>query len=175
MAAKKRERKKRSKSTVAVGSNVAPVATQDETEAAASATPNETGNRVPIRSTKETASEFIRRQLGQGKSPAEVVLAAEAAGLTFSRALIYAVKSRTGRTSRQRAKEGIPRGARPRGPRPRAPNNSTVADATDESRFRRAALDLGIDRAKQLLEDLSRAIEALLSERRGTHRLWHRR
>lgn len=160
--ATKRARKKRSKSTVAVGSDVAPAATQDESEAAAPATPNETGNRVPIRSTNEKASDFIRRQLGEGKSPAEVVRAAEAAGLKFSRALIYAVKSRTGRASRQRATESTSRDAGPRGRRAKVPNNSTVASVTDESRFRRAALDLGIYRAKQLLEDLSRAIEALL-------------
>ncbi|HEX4340503.1 MAG TPA: hypothetical protein VH062_31560 [Polyangiaceae bacterium] len=97
---------------------------------------------------KQSASEFVRAQPGTMKA-SEVVAAGVKQGIKFSTNLVYAVRS-SGK------KPGGARGGR-RGPgRPAASGNG-------EATFRQLALDLGIARARQVLDSLESRLRELVS------------
>jgi hypothetical protein len=115
-------------------------------------------------SMNEAPSDFIRRHLSAGKTPAEIVAAAEASGVQFTRGLIYAVKTRLaqptpirapGQTARLYAAKLATGAITPRG-------KKAESSANDEAQFKRVALALGINRAKELLDDVERAVNAVI-------------
>ncbi len=92
---------------------------------------------------KPTASEFVRSQPVTLKA-SEVVAAGAKAGLTFSTNLVYAVRSSGG------GRKGGARG------------KSSGTSGALEMTLRRAALDLGIGRARQVIDDLERRLRDLI-------------
>jgi hypothetical protein len=99
---------------------------------------------------KQSASEFVRSQPGSMKA-SEVVAAGAKQGIKFSTNLVYAVRSSK--------KPGGSRGGR-RGPGRRA---AAGGDGGGESTFRQMALDLGIARARQILDGLETKLRELIS------------
>jgi len=90
---------------------------------------------------KVSASDFVRSQPSSMKA-ADVVAAGAKQGLKFSTNLVYAVRSGAGR----------------RGPARAAAAGSGAPDAT----FRRLALDLGIAKARHIIDDLERRLRELI-------------
>jgi hypothetical protein len=99
---------------------------------------------------KQSASEFVRAQAGSMKA-SEVVAAGAKQGIKFSTNLVYAVRS-SGK------KSGGARGGR-RGPGRKA----AAGSGGGESMFRQLALDLGIARARQVLDGLEARLRELVS------------
>jgi hypothetical protein len=99
---------------------------------------------------KPSASEFVRSQPASMKA-SEVVAAGAKQGIKFSTNLVYAVRSSGG-------KPGAGRGGR-RG-RGRA---VAAAGGHHESSFRQLALDLGLARARQVLDSLESKLRELIS------------
>jgi hypothetical protein len=97
---------------------------------------------------KQSASEFVRAQPASMKA-AEVVAAGAKQGIKFSTNLVYAVRSS--------GNKGVGRRGRGRG---RAA--AVVSGGGDESTFRRLALDLGIARARQVLDGLESKLRELI-------------
>src|ERR1700742_2445700 len=88
---------------------------------------------------KPSASEFVRSQPGSMKA-SEVVAAGAKQGIKFSTNLVYAIRSSGSRA-------GATRGGR------RGRGSAMAAGAGHhESTFRQLALDLGLSRARQVLE-----------------------
>jgi hypothetical protein len=97
---------------------------------------------------KQSASEFVRAQPASMKA-SEVVQAGAKRGIKFSTNLVYAVRS-------SKRPAGSRRGGR-RGPgRPAGASGS-------EATFRQLALDLGIGRARQVLDSLEARLRELVS------------
>ncbi|HEX3595587.1 MAG TPA: hypothetical protein VHU80_10805 [Polyangiaceae bacterium] len=96
---------------------------------------------------KQSASEFVRAQPASMKA-SEVVQAGAKQGIKFSTNLVYAVRS-----------SKRPAGARGgrRGP------GRPAASSSGESTFRQLALDLGIARARQVLDGLEAKLRELIS------------
>ena len=101
---------------------------------------------------KQSASEFVRSQPASMKA-SEVVAAGAKQGIKFSTNLVYAVRS-SGKRS------GGARGGR-RGPGRRAAAGAVGGGS--ESTFRQLALDLGIARARQVLDGLEARLRDLIS------------
>lgn len=99
---------------------------------------------------KPSASEFVRSQPASMKA-SEVVAAGAKQGIKFSTNLVYAVRSSGG-------KPGAGRGGR-RG-RGRA---VAAGGGHHESTFRQLALDLGLARARQVLDSLETKLRELIS------------
>jgi hypothetical protein len=99
---------------------------------------------------KQSASEFVRSQAGSMKA-SEVVAAGAKQGIKFSTNLVYAVRSS--------GKKPGARGGR-RGPGRKA---AAAASGGGESTFRQLALDLGIARARQVLDGLEARLRELIS------------
>jgi hypothetical protein len=161
MAAKKRAKRRQARKSTAAPSSVTERAdvkaeandpAEPPEQAAESVAPTGVGDEKP--------SDFIRRHLGAGKTPTEIVAAAEESGLKFSRALIYAIKGKLGQSSSRRSAERplkVARSVRRPGGR-----QSAAPSVNGETEFRRVAFELGIERSRHLLNDLERAIEALI-------------
>jgi len=97
---------------------------------------------------KPSASEFVRSQPASMKA-SEVVAAGAKQGIKFSTNLVYAVRSSGGKPGAG--------GRRGRG-------RSVVAGGGHhESTFRQLALDLGIARARQVLDSLETKLRELIS------------
>jgi hypothetical protein len=98
-----------------------------------------------------SASDFIRKQ-SASMAPADVVKAGAAAGLKFSRNLVYAVRGRS-------AGGGRRKGAKRRGRRTAA----AVAATGREAQFRQLVLDLGIARSRALLAQVEDGMRRLIA------------
>jgi len=98
---------------------------------------------------KPSASEFVRAQPATMKA-SEVVAAGAKQGIKFSTNLVYAVRS-------SGSKPGAGRGGR------RGPGRAAALTGGNESVFRKLALDLGISRARQVLDGLESKLRELIS------------
>jgi hypothetical protein len=106
------------------------------------------GRGRPATGGKPTASDFVRTQPAS-MGAAEVVAAGAKQGFKFSTNLVYAVRSAAGKGKVGRGK-GRGRGA------------AKVANSGSEATFRKLALDLGLGRARQALDDLERGLAQLI-------------
>lgn len=105
------------------------------------------GTSGPTTKNGMSASDFVRSMPATMKAK-EVVAAGKAKGIRFSANLVYAVR-------RTKADGG---GKMNRGSRSR----SDVASTGDLASFKRMALELGLNRAKQALAELERALSEML-------------
>jgi len=96
-----------------------------------------------------SASDFVRTQPDTMKA-ADVVAAGAQQGLTFSANLVYMVRSKSGKA---------PTGRRGR---PRLTTNGASANGGMDASFRKLAIDLGIGRARALLDGLERRIAEII-------------
>jgi hypothetical protein len=97
---------------------------------------------------KPTASEFVRTQPATMKA-GDVVSAGAAKGLKFSTNLVYAVRSAGGGKRGPRASKG-------------SKTASVSLSGGTEATFRRLSLDLGIGRARLLLDELEKKLKELI-------------
>lgn len=100
-----------------------------------------------------SASDFIRKQ-SASMTPADVVKAGAAAGLKFSRNLVYAVRGRSAGGRRRKGLRGRPRGRRAA---------AVVAATGREAQFRQLVLDLGIARSRALLAQVEDGMRRLIA------------
>jgi hypothetical protein len=98
---------------------------------------------------KPSASDFVRAQPASMKA-GDVVAAGAKQGLKFSTNLVYAVRSSGGRRAR---------GAAGRAPRA---GRASVAATGSEATFRKLALELGISRARTVLDELEKRLRELI-------------
>ncbi len=95
----------------------------------------------------QNASAFIRKQPAS-MSPKEIMEAGKKAGLKFSINLVYAVRSRAG-------------SAKPKGKR--RVRRAAAGSNASEAQFRRLVLDLGLGRAKALVDEVERGMKQLIA------------
>lgn len=99
---------------------------------------------------KPSASDFVRSQPATMKA-GDVVAAGAKQGLKFSTNLVYAVRS----SGSKRAENAAGRGARASTP--------TAAATGAEATFRKLSLELGIGRARSVLDELERKLRELIA------------
>jgi hypothetical protein len=106
-------------------------------------------------------------------APADVVKAGAAAGLTFSRNLVYEVRARLKNRPKKKGPKtprarvaSAPRATKRAATAQRAHRTSAgparAASASQEQAFLMSALEVGMGRARELLDELDRRIEALV-------------
>jgi len=98
---------------------------------------------------KQSASDFVRAQPASMKA-GDVVSAGAKQGIKFSTNLVYAVRAAAG-------KRGGGRGGARRG------RGAAAGGGGGEATFRQLALDLGIGRARQLIDSLESRLRELIS------------
>jgi hypothetical protein len=98
---------------------------------------------------KQSASDFVRAQPASMKA-GDVVSAGAKQGIKFSTNLVYAVRAAAG-------KRGGGRGGARRG------RGVAAGGGGGEATFRQLALDLGIGRARQLIDSLESRLRELIS------------
>jgi hypothetical protein len=103
------------------------------------------------------ASAFIRDQLANGKSTADIISEGKKAGLNFSRSLVYAVKAASAPKRAGKARTVATSAARP------AKSAAAASDTDNEVLFRKLAFEMGLVRARALLDDLERRLVKLLN------------
>ena len=99
---------------------------------------------------KQSASDFIRAQPASMKA-GDVVTAGSKQGIKFSTNLVYAVRSSGGPKAGGRGRRGAGRAA------------VSSGGGHHETTFRQLALDLGIARARQVLDSLEAKLRELVS------------
>ncbi|HVW26992.1 MAG TPA: hypothetical protein VHC69_16615 [Polyangiaceae bacterium] len=99
---------------------------------------------------KQSASEFVRSQPASMKA-SEVVAAGAKQGIKFSTNLVYAVRSSGNRPGARGGRRGRGHAA------------AAGGGGHHESTFRQLALDLGIARARQVLDGLESRLRELIS------------
>jgi hypothetical protein len=97
----------------------------------------------------QSASDFVRSQPASVKAT-DVVAAGAKQGLKFSTNLVYAVRSSGGKAAGPKGRRGGGRKA-------------AAAPGGSETALRKLALDLGIGRAREILNDLEQRLSALIS------------
>jgi hypothetical protein len=98
----------------------------------------------------QSASDFVRSQPANLKAT-EVVAAGAKQGIKFSTNLVYAVRSSGGKAAGPKGRRGGGRKA------------AATAAGGSETTLRKLALDLGIGRAREILDDLEKRLSALIS------------
>lgn len=128
------------------------------------------------KSTKEHSKADFIRSLPVSMPAKDVVKKGKAAGMKFITAYVYNVRSgaRAGVVSRTSAanRAGLAAAAgntraatkirTSAAPKQMVTNDVAAGAATKEANFRRLALDLGLERAKDLLAEMERAIESVI-------------
>lgn len=106
----------------------------------------------------DSPSAFIRAALAEGKGPRQIMAEADQAGIKFSRRLIYAVQrtSRVGAKRNQRSKRSSQATHKPRTP-------GSAAGSSNDTLFRKLAVEMGLSRAHELLDDLELRLRKLLA------------
>ncbi len=97
------------------------------------------------------ASEFIRGMPTTLKA-ADVVAAGKKKGISFTPGLVYIVRGRVA------GKAGGPAKAGKRGPK----RGRAAAASSSDAQFRRLVVELGVTRAKALLNEVERGMAALI-------------
>lgn len=105
------------------------------------------GGRSPATPGKMSASDFVR-SVPNTTPAADVVAAGAKKGIRFSANLVYAIRAKKKASLSQSPKQNAPLGG--------------TADSLAQS-FQRIALDVGLDRARYLLEDLERRLSEILT------------
>jgi hypothetical protein len=102
----------------------------------------------------QSKSEFIRTR-PPGMTARQVVQAAAALGMSLSEHFVYNIRS----TAKKKARGVVGRASAAGGPGRPAPGRL----GTREAQFRRLAMELGLQRSSQLLEELEHRLTALIA------------
>jgi hypothetical protein len=104
---------------------------------------------------KQTSKSAFVRSLPEGTSAKEAVAKAKAAGMDLTEAYFYGIRS----NDRVAAKKKVTVGpVKAKGAAPTASGDSSL-----ETTFRKLVLDLGLARAKALIEEVERGLQAVIA------------
>lgn len=107
--------------------------------------------------TKTTSKSAFVRSLPKGTSAKDAVAKAKAAGIDLSEAYFYAIRSSDRVSAKKKAKAAPAKIVRATAP--------AAGGASLETNFRKLVLDLGLARAKSLIEEVERGLQAVIAGR----------
>ena len=112
-------------------------------------------------------SQFIR-SFPNDTSPADIVAAAKAKGISFSPNYVSTIRSASNKKTKKSVSAGAPtakkKPGRPKGSKNKVPAATTrvASSSSADSTFKKLVLDLGTTRARQLLDEVQKALAKIV-------------
>jgi hypothetical protein len=127
------------------------------------------GYRSFMAKTTINKSQFIR-SFPADTSPAEIVAAAKAKGISFSPNYVSTIRTASQKKAKKsggavvaKRKPGRPKGSKNKVKAPAAVRASAPASGSAESTFKKLVLDLGTTRARELLDQVQKALAKIVA------------